>query len=61
MALCSTKKQVRALAELPSINDLHSKLIGLILQPASKLATILNQPNANIARLLAARAVQEAK
>lgn len=50
------ESEVRALASLPSRNDLRSKLIGLILQPASKLITILNQPGAKVARVLSAKA-----
>jgi large subunit ribosomal protein L10 len=53
------ESEVRALASLPSINDLHSKLIGLILQPASKIITILNQPGSKVVRVLTARASAE--
>lgn len=49
------QNEVKALAALPSKNDLRAKLIGLITQPASKIITILNQPGSKIVRVLSAR------
>jgi large subunit ribosomal protein L10 len=47
---------VRALATLPSLDELRGKIIGLIQAPATKLAGLLQAPGAQLARLLAAHA-----
>ena len=52
---------VKALAELPSLDELRGKLIGLLQAPAAKIARILNEPGGMLARVLAARGAQEAK
>jgi large subunit ribosomal protein L10 len=51
---------VRALATLPSLDELRSKLIGLIQAPATKLAALMQAPGAQLARVLAAYAEQTA-
>jgi large subunit ribosomal protein L10 len=45
-----------ALADLPSIEVLRSKLLGVLLGPATKLAALINTPGSQIARVLKARA-----
>jgi large subunit ribosomal protein L10 len=47
---------VRALATLPSLDELRGKLIGLIQGSATKLARLLQAPGAQLARVLAAHA-----
>jgi large subunit ribosomal protein L10 len=47
---------VKALATLPSLDELRGKLIGLINAPATKLAALLQTPAGQLARLLAAHA-----
>jgi large subunit ribosomal protein L10 len=47
---------VRALAILPSLDELRGKIIGLIQAPATKLAGLLQAPAGQLARLLAAHA-----
>jgi large subunit ribosomal protein L10 len=47
---------IKALATLPSLDELRAKIIGLINAPATKLATLLQTPAAQLARVLAARA-----
>ncbi len=47
---------IRALAILPSLDELRSKIIGLLNAPASKLAVLLQTPGGQIARVLAAHA-----
>jgi large subunit ribosomal protein L10 len=47
---------VRNLASLPSLDELRAKLIGLVAAPATRLATALQAPGAQLARVLAARA-----
>jgi len=45
---------VKALATLPSLDELRGKIIGLINAPATKLATLLQTPGGQLARVLAA-------
>lgn len=45
-------KGVEALATMPSIDEMRSKLLGCMLQPASNLARVLNQPGEKLARQL---------
>ena len=45
---------VKALATLPSLDELRGKIIGLIQAPATKLATLLQTPGGQLARVLAA-------
>jgi large subunit ribosomal protein L10 len=47
---------VKALATLPSLDELRAKLAGLVKQPAAKIATVVAAPGASIARVLAAHA-----
>jgi len=49
---------VRALATLPSLDELRGKIIGLIQAPATKLAGLLQAPAGQLARVLAAHAEQ---
>jgi large subunit ribosomal protein L10 len=44
-----------ALADLPSIEVLRSKLLGLLNAPATKLVTLLNTPASQLARVLQAK------
>lgn len=44
-----------ALAELPSIEVLRGKLLGVLQAPATKLAVLLNTPANQLARVLQAR------
>jgi len=49
---------VRALAILPSLDELRGKIIGLIQAPATKLAALLQTPGGQVARVIAAHADQ---
>jgi large subunit ribosomal protein L10 len=49
---------IRALATLPSLDELRSKIIGLLNAPATKLATLLQTPAGQLARVVAAHAEQ---
>jgi len=51
---------VKALAELPSLDELRAKVIGLIQAPASKIARTINEPGAQLARVIGAYAAKEA-
>ena len=50
---------VRALAELPSLDELRAKLVGLLNAPASRLVGVLQAPGGQVARVLAARGEQQ--
>ena len=43
---------VKALASLPSLDELRAKIVGLLVAPATKLATITQAPAAQLARVL---------
>lgn len=47
---------VKALAELPSLDELRGKIVGLLQAPAGNIARILQAPGGQIARVLAAHA-----
>ena len=47
---------VRALAALPSLDELRAKIIGLVQAPATKVAQLLNAPGAKVARVVQAYA-----
>jgi len=51
---------VKALAELPSLDELRARIVGLIQAPAAKIARTVNEPGAQLARLFAAYAAKEA-
>ena len=51
---------VKALAELPSLDELRAKIVGLIQAPASKIARTINEPGAQLARVIGAFAAKEA-
>src|SRR6266436_4777756 len=47
--------EIMTLADLPSMEVLRGKLLGLFNAPATKLAVLLNTPASQLARVLAAR------
>ena len=47
---------VKALAILPSLNELRAKLVGLLQTPATRVATVLQAPAGQLARVLKAHA-----
>jgi large subunit ribosomal protein L10 len=47
---------VKALAELPSLDELRGRLVGMVSTPASRIARILSAPGAQIARVIGAYA-----
>ena len=46
--------QIRALAVLPSLDELRGKVIGLIQAPSQKLANIMQAPSGQLARVFGA-------
>lgn len=49
------KAEVKALATLPSLDELRGKLIAIINAPATKLATLLQEPASRVARVISAK------
>ena len=52
-------KAVKALADLPSLDELRAKLIGLLQAPATKIARTLKEPGAKLARVIQAQGGKE--
>ena len=51
---------VKALAELPSLDALRAKLVGLLVAPATKIAGVVAAPAAQLARVIGAYSKKEA-
>jgi large subunit ribosomal protein L10 len=51
---------IKALAALPSLDQLRATIVGLIQAPASKIARTVNEPGAQLARIFSAYAAKEA-
>jgi large subunit ribosomal protein L10 len=51
---------VKALATMPSLDEMRAKLIGLIQAPATKIAQLTTAPAAKLARVFAAYAEKDA-
>jgi len=47
---------VKALAQLPSLDELRAKLVGLVQAPATKIAQVVTAPAAKVARVVQAYA-----
>jgi len=48
--------RVKALAELPSLDQLRAKLLGMLQTPATRIAGVLQAPAGQVARVIAAHA-----
>jgi large subunit ribosomal protein L10 len=51
---------IKALATMPSLDELRAKLIGLVQAPATKLAQLATAPAAKLARVFGAYATKDA-
>ncbi|HSZ12175.1 MAG TPA: 50S ribosomal protein L10, partial [Rhizomicrobium sp.] len=51
---------VKALAELPSLDALRGKIVGLLVAPATKIAGIVQAPAGQLARVIGAYAQKDA-
>jgi large subunit ribosomal protein L10 len=49
---------IKALAALPSLDELRAKIVGLIQAPGTKIAQLVNAPAAKIARVVQAYAAK---
>lgn len=50
---------VKALASLPSLDELRARLVGMISTPATRIAGVLQAPGGQVARVLAAYAEKD--
>ncbi len=50
---------IKALAELPSLNELRARLVGMISTPATRIAGVLQAPAGQLARVFAAYAKRD--
>jgi len=51
---------VKALATMPSLDEMRARLVGLVQAPATKIAHIINAPAAKLARVFGAYAKRDA-
>lgn len=51
---------VKALAKLPSLDELRAKLLGMLSTPAQRIASVVQAPAGQIARVISARSEQDA-
>jgi large subunit ribosomal protein L10 len=51
---------VKAVAELPSLDELRGKIVGLLKAPATKLAGLLQAPGGQLARVISAYSKKDA-
>jgi len=49
-------KSIIALADLPSLDVLRAKILGLLSAPATKLVTLINTPASQLAQVIKAKA-----
>jgi len=49
------EEAIKALADLPSLDVLRAKLLGLLNAPATKLVTLINTPATQLARVIKAK------
>ena len=50
---------VKALATMPSLDELRAKLVGMIATPATRIAQVVNAPAGNLARVFNAYAQKD--
>ncbi|MCB1513012.1 MAG: 50S ribosomal protein L10, partial [Hyphomicrobiaceae bacterium] len=51
---------VKALASMPSLDELRAKLVGMIQTPATRIAQVVNAPAGQLARVFGAYSQSEA-
>ena len=54
-----SKDDVVALAQLPNLNDLRGKIVGLLQAPASKLARLTKEPATKVLRTISQKSIQQ--
>ena len=51
---------VKALASMPSLDELRAKIVGLVNAPATKVVQLVNAPASKLARVFGAYAAKDA-
>ena len=51
---------IKALASMPSLDELRGKIVGLVNAPATKVAQLMNAPASKLARVFGAYAAKDA-
>ena len=51
---------IKALASMPSLDELRGKIVGLINAPATKVVQLVNAPASKLARVFGAYAAKDA-
>ena len=51
---------IKALASMPSLDELRGKIVGLVNAPATKVAQVVNAPANKLARVFGAYGASEA-
>jgi large subunit ribosomal protein L10 len=51
---------IKALASMPSLDELRAKLVGLVQAPATKIAQLVTAPAGKLARVFGAYAEKDA-
>ena len=51
---------IKALASMPSLDELRAKIVGLVNAPATKVAQLVNAPASKLARVFGAYGAKEA-
>ena len=51
-------EKINFLASLPSLDEIRGKIIGLIMAPAQKIASVVAEPGGQLARLMSTRQKQ---
>ena len=51
-----SQAEVKAIATLPSLDELRAKLLAMFNTPATKLAMVIKEPGAQVARVISAHA-----
>ena len=52
-------EEIKSLAALPSLDEIHANLVAMISTPASRIASVVSAPGARVARVLNAYAVKD--
>ena len=48
-------EKINFLATLPSLDEVRGKIIGLIMAPAQKIASVVKEPGGQLARIMSSR------
>lgn len=53
------EKSIKALATLPSLDELRAKIVGMLQTPATRIAGVLQAPGGQVARVISAKSTKE--